>query len=57
MTLNETMLLLCISTKYSIALAPENKELIYRSFLLDHDAYKETPQYKQFTEEYSDHRL
>lgn len=56
MTLSETMLLLCTSTKYSIAIAPENNDLIYRSFLLDHDANKEIPQYKNFTEEYSDHQ-
>lgn len=54
MTLSEAMLLVCISMKYSKKLGFENKEMIYRSFLLDQSGDKEIEQYKTFTEEYSE---
>lgn len=52
MTLCEAMLLVCISMKYELKLRPENKEIIYRSFLLDHNADKEIKPYQKLTEEY-----
>lgn len=57
MTPCEAMLLVCISMKYALELGPENKEIIYRSFILDHIPDKEIKHYKQLIEEYSENLL
>lgn len=54
MTLSKAMLLLCVSMKYSVILGSENKEIIYRSFILDHNADKDIKDYNKLTEEYSE---
>lgn len=57
MTPCEAMLLVCISMKYALKLGPESKEIIYRSFILDHIADKEIKHYQKLTEEYSENLL
>lgn len=57
MTPCEAMLLVCISMKYALKLGPESKEIIYRSFILDHIADKDMKHYQKLTEEYSENLL